>query len=167
MSTGKPSEAGIYATADTAYLYLLTRPDIDRRQIIPIGWSLGAAAAIHLASSKPVAGLATFSAFTSMPDMGHAMLPWLPVSLLAKYRFDNERKMADVKCPIFMAHGTVDSLVPFEMNARLVAAAKGPITAIPVIGGDHNDIFQIGGKDLMRRLEAFIEQIHLHLKSEI
>ena len=102
-----------------------------------------------------------------MPDMGQAMLPWLPVSLLAKYRFDNERKMADVKCPIFMAHGTVDSLVPFAMNARLVAATKGPGTAIPVIGGDHNDIFQIGGKDLMQRLGTFIEQIHLNLKSEI
>ena len=75
--------------------------------------------------------------------------------------------MADVKCPIFMAHGTVDALVPYAMNARLVAAAKGPVTVAPVIGGDHNDIFQTGGKDLIQRFAAFIEQIHLHLKSEI
>src|SRR5256714_15049502 len=43
MSGGKPSEHGGYATAETAYAYLLTRSDIDKRRIIPPGWSLGSA----------------------------------------------------------------------------------------------------------------------------
>lgn len=158
LSTGKPSEAGVYATADTAYEYLAHRPDIDPKKIVPVGWSLGAAAAIHLASTKPVAALATFSAFTSMTDMGRQILPWLPTSLLLHHRFENERKMASVTCPIFMAHGTVDSLVPFKMNARLVAAAKGPVTVVPVTGGDHNDIFQIGGASLLRQFSEFINR---------
>ena len=160
LSTGKPSEAGVYATADTAYDYIVKRPDVDSAQIIPIGWSLGGAAAIHLASTKPVAGLATFSAFSSMTNMGRHMFPWLPTSLLLKYRFENERKMADVKCPAFLAHGTVDSLVPFAMNAKLAAAAKAPVTLVPVTGGDHNDIFQTGGPGLMRQLGEFIIRIH-------
>ena len=160
LSTGKPSEAGVYETADTAYQYLLTRPDIDPKQIIPIGWSLGAAAAIHLASTQPVAGLATFSAFTNIKAMAHQILPWLPTSLLVKYRFDNERAMASVKCPAFLSHGTVDSLVPYLMNARLAKATRGPVTVVPVSGGDHTDIFEVGGPDLRQKLSEFIEGIH-------
>ena len=159
LSTGKPSEAGVYTTADTAYQYLLTRADVDRKRIVPVGWSLGAAAAIHLASSKPVAGLATFSAFTSMADMGRQILPWLPTSMLLHHRFENEKKMASVTCPVFMAHGTVDSLVPFSMNARLAAAAKGRVTVVPVTGGDHNDIFQVGGTGLLHQLGEFLDRV--------
>src|SRR5207248_9669521 len=106
----------------------LTRRDIDPRQIVPVGWSLGAAAAIDLASRKPVGGVATFSAFSSMADMGRKMLPWFPTSLLLRHRFENERKMAQVSCPSFLAHGTLDTLVPFPMNARLARAAGGPVT---------------------------------------
>ena len=157
LSTGTPSEVGVYDTADAAYQHLLSRKDIDAGRIIPVGWSLGAAAAIHLASTKPVAALATFSAFTSMPDMGRHILPWLPTSLLIKYRFDNEAKMANVKCPVFLAHGSQDSLVPFAMNARLANALHRPATVVPVTNGDHNDIFEVGGRDLMKRFGEFVE----------
>ena len=157
--TGKPSETGVYDTADTAYQYLLARKDIDPRQIIPFGLSLGGAAAIHLAATKPVGGLVTISAFTSMPDMARAMLPWLPTSLLLRYRFDNEQKMAAFKCPVFLAHGTADNLVPFSMNARLAKAAKGPVTLFPVEGAGHNDVLLVGGRDLTAKLGLFIERV--------
>jgi fermentation-respiration switch protein FrsA (DUF1100 family) len=160
LSSGKPSEAGVYATADAAYEYLLTRNDLDRRQIIPVGWSLGAAAAIDLASRKSVAGLATFSAFTSMTDMGHRLLPWFPTSLLLKHRFENERKLTKVSVPCLLAHGTQDSLVPFAMNAKLAVAAQGAVTVVPVSGADHNDIFQVGGTSLMRSFGQFVESVH-------
>jgi fermentation-respiration switch protein FrsA (DUF1100 family) len=160
LSTGKPSEQNTYATADTAYDYLLTRSDVDPHQIIPTGWSLGAAAAIDLAARKPVAGLATFSAFTSMPDMAHKLLPWFPTSLLLRHRFQNERKIAAIDVPIFLAHGTRDDLVPYPMHARLAKAAKGPVTLVPVEGAEHNDLFQIGGPKLMRQFGEFIEKVH-------
>jgi uncharacterized protein len=159
LASGKPSEKTLYATADAAYEHLLTRADVDPRQIIPVGWSLGAAAAIDLASRKPVAGVAAFSAFTSTGDMGRHVLPWFPTSLLLRHRFENERKLRGIGCPIFLAHGTRDSLIPFAMHGRLAAAGKGPITRIAVEGGDHNDIFQQGGDGLMRQFGQFIEQV--------
>jgi fermentation-respiration switch protein FrsA (DUF1100 family) len=160
LASGKPSEKTLYATADAAYEHLLTRADVDPKQIIPVGWSLGAASAIDLASRKPVAGVAAFSAFTSMADMGRAVLPWFPTSLLLRHRFENERKLREIGCPIFLAHGTRDSLIPFAMHRRLAAAAKGPVTLVPVDGGDHNDIFQQGGDGLMRQFGEFIEAVH-------
>ncbi|MGD0388976.1 MAG: alpha/beta hydrolase [Tepidisphaeraceae bacterium] len=105
MSAGKPSEKGCYAAADTAYDYVLSRGDIDAKKIVPVGWSLGAAAAMDLASRRPVAGLVTISAFTSLRDMAHQTIPWLPTSLLLKYRFDNVGKLAGISCPILIIHG--------------------------------------------------------------
>ena len=65
MSDGHPSEAGCYATADALYDQVLKQKEVDPKRIIIAGWSLGAAVAVDLANRKPVAGLATFSAFTN------------------------------------------------------------------------------------------------------
>jgi pimeloyl-ACP methyl ester carboxylesterase len=159
MSGGKPSEDGCYAAADAVYDYLLTRNDVDHSKFVAVGWSLGAGAAIDLASRRPVMGLATFSAFTSVKNMGHVLLPWLPTSLIVRHHFDNLSKLPGITCPIFLAHGTADDLVPVWMCDRLAAAAKTPVTIVKVDGAGHNDILDTGGKDLMGKLKIFIDGI--------
>jgi uncharacterized protein len=156
MSAGKPSESGFYAAADSAYDYLLRRPGIDRDRIVAAGWSMGAAVAIDLASRRKVAGLVTVSAFTSLPAAAHALVPWLPTSLIVRSRFDNIRKIPLVACPIFMAHGTVDNLVPPEMEGRLAAAAGRRVTLYRVAGGGHNDVFDVGGDPLWDAIRTSI-----------
>jgi pimeloyl-ACP methyl ester carboxylesterase len=159
MSSGQPSEAGCYATADAAYDYLLSREDIDHKKIVVLGWSLGAAAAIDLASRKPVAGILTVSAFTSMADMAHELLPYLPTSLVLRHHFKNEEKLRGIDLPIFIAHGDRDNIVPFAMSARLAKAAKGPVTTMTIHGASHNDVFEIGGDELERAITNFINQV--------
>ena len=156
MSAGKPSERGCYAAADAAYDYLLSRDDIDAKKIVLMGWSLGAAAAIDLASRRPVAGLVTLSAFTTLPDMAHSAIPWLPTSLLLKYRLDNVGKLPGISCPILIIHGIDDDIVPFAMAARIAASAKGNVTRMNVQGAGHNDIFDVGGEKLWLRLGEFL-----------
>ena len=159
MSTGKPGETGIYESADAAYAHLISRSDIDKNKLIPFGCSLGGAAAIHLASTKPVLCVATFSAFTTMPDMAQKQVPFLPARWLVKYNFDNESKIAKITCPAFLAHGRSDTLVPFAMNAKLAAAAKVKTTVVPVQDAGHNDIFMVGGTDLLEKFAAFVGEI--------
>jgi uncharacterized protein len=162
MSGGKPSESGCYAAADAAYAYLLGRKDIDSRKIVAMGWSLGGATAIDLASRQPVAELITVSAFTSMHDMAHLTIPWLPTSLLVKYRFDNLSKLPTISCPILIVHGTDDELIPFAMAARLAAAAKGSVRRINIQGAGHNNVFDVGGNELWSQIGEFLGRIHTH-----
>jgi hypothetical protein len=159
MSPGKPSESGCYAAADAAYNYLLSRNDVDPKKIIAMGWSLGGAVAIDLASRRDIAGIITLSAFTSMPDVAHQMIPWLPVSLILKYRFDNLRKLAGISSPILIMHGTQDDLVPFAMAPKLAAAAKGKVTRFDVQGAGHNDIFDVGDVPLWDQIQKFLAQL--------
>jgi pimeloyl-ACP methyl ester carboxylesterase len=156
MSGGKPSEKGIYATAETAYAYLLRRNDIDKAKIVPAGWSLGSAAAIEIAHNHPGPGLITMSAFTSMHDMARKILPFFPTAAMLKHHFENEQKIREITCPILIIHGKRDSLIPFAMSKRLEAAAKGPVKRIGIDFADHNDLFEIGGEDLFRAVGEFL-----------
>lgn len=156
MSGGKPSEKGVYATADACFDHLLQRGDIDPAQITPMGWSLGASAAIHLAATRQVPRLVIVSAFTSVVDMGRRLFPYLPTSLLLKHRFENLSKMREIKVPVFIAHGSRDQIVPFDMSQSLAASAGGPVTKHDVIDGDHNDVFDAGGIELANAIAAFI-----------
>jgi len=165
MSSGVAGEIGVYSTADAAYEHLLTRSDIDTGKIVPAGWSLGSGAAIHLASTRantahPAAGLMTFSAMTSVTDIARKLFPYLPTSLLLRHRFENEKKMHAVRCPVLIVHGRHDSIIPPAMAPRLAAAAGGPVTRLDV-DTDHNDLFEKGGGELTGAIKKFLDAIAL------
>lgn len=155
-SSGAPSEVGCRETAEAAFDALAARPDVDPRRIVSAGSSLGSGVAVDLASRRPVAGLATFSAFTSMVDMGRRDYPYVPVSLLLSYRFESLAKIASVRCPVFVSHGLADGFIPPAMSERLAAAAGGPVTFFPVTGAHHDDLFDVGGAPLGLALAAFL-----------
>jgi len=160
MSGGKPSEAGCYATADAVYRHAVSRPDVDRTKIVAMGWSLGAASAIDLACREPVAGLIAFSAFTSMGEMARKVLPGFPTSLVLRHKFDNIEKIARVRCPILLAHGRRDSIIPHVMSERLAKVAGERLVAhLTYDEADHNDFFEVGGVELMDRVGAFLDEV--------
>ena len=145
MSGGAASERSFRAAEDAIYDRLLAMPEVDPKQLIPVGWSLGGGSAVDLASRRPVAGLMTFSAFTSVRAMGREMLPWLPTSLVVRHEFDNAAKLPSITAPTFVAHGRSDGTIPFTMRDQLAAAAGGPVTTFSNDAG-HNDFFDVEPK---------------------
>ena len=156
-SGGKPSESNFYATADAAWDYLQTRPDVDMKKIVVVGWSMGAGVAFDLATRKPVVGLAVFNAYTSLTKMGRKVMPWFPTSLLLKYRFDNLTKIAAIRCPVFICNGKLDVLVPPEMSDQLAAKATGPMTRLVIESADHNSIFSAEPSVLWEHFDKWID----------
>ena len=158
-SGGKPSESGFYATADAAWDYLQTRPNVDMKKVIVVGWSMGAGVGVDLASRKPVMGLAIFNSYTSLTAMGRVVMPWFPTSVLLKYRFDNLTKIASIHCPIFICNGKLDTLVPPEMSDRLAAKAGGPVTRLVIESADHNTISSAEPDVVWEHLDRWIDQL--------
>jgi len=159
MSGGKPSEVGCRETAETSFSYLTTRPDVDRGRIVVAGWSLGGAVAIDLASRHDVAGVATFCTFTRLADMARRIVPFLPVSLLLRHRFENLAKIAKVGCPVLIGHGRRDQIIPFSMADRLAGAVQGPVSRVTIDDADHNDFFAVGGREVRSALSRFVEDL--------
>jgi fermentation-respiration switch protein FrsA (DUF1100 family) len=154
MSGGRPSEGGCEETALAVYDFLTSARSIPSTRIFAVGWSLGGAVAIELARTRPVAGLVVFCTFTSGVEMGRRLLPFLPVSLLLRHRFDNLSKIPQISCPVLIGHGRRDSTIPFAMAERLAAAAKSPVTTLWIAQADHNDFFDVAGR---RGDEAILE----------
>jgi pimeloyl-ACP methyl ester carboxylesterase len=163
MAGGEASEKNCYAAAEAGYRYVLGRGDVDGKLIVPCGWSLGAAVAIDLAARHEgeghICGVMTFSAFTSMVEVGRYHYPMLPVSTMLRHRFDSVGKIGRVKVPLLMGHGERDEIVPFAMAERLAKAAGGPVTRLNVPMAGHNDFFEVGEEQVNTAVRSFLSKV--------
>lgn len=161
-STGKPDEASCYAAADAAWNWLVHHERIDPRDILLVGASLGGAMTSELAAKNDCRGAVLIKAFTSIPDMASHRFPWLPARYFVRSRFDSVEKLAKCRRPVFLVHGTGDSIVPYECSEKLLAAAAGPKQLMTVEGNDHNDALPT---DFFNQLREFFAE-HAPLKPQ-
>jgi uncharacterized protein len=159
-SDGKiTDEWGLYADTDAAYDYLMRDRNVKPEKLVLYGESLGTTAAIDTASRRACGALIVESGLSSASDMGAKAVPFLPRWLhwLAKNRFESERKIANVKCPVLVTHGTVDNVIPVEQGRKLFEAAHEPKRLKIVEGGDHN-LFGNGGREYLEQIIEFIRE---------
>jgi fermentation-respiration switch protein FrsA (DUF1100 family) len=159
MNGGQPSEQACYRTADAAYAYLTTNLHIAPSRIIIAGWSLGSAVAIDLASRVPSAGLVVISPFTNMADESSSRYPIFPawlIRLVLTQRFENDKKIGRVRCPILDIHSRTDEVIPFDMSARLLVHAKSAATRIIIDHAYHNEFFTVGGNHVYQQMLDFV-----------
>ncbi len=135
-----PTENSANEDAEAAWRYLQTLAPTARKFVF--GHSLGAAMATHLAlKSDDVEGLILEAAFTNIPEMVKTtQFGFLPVGGLVTQRFDNLDRIDDVKVPVLIAHGTADTIVPFNMGERLYAAATARKRFFKAEGGSHHNL---------------------------
>ena len=131
----RPSETGVYADARALYDWLRTVRHVPSARIIIYGHSLGSGPATELALHVEAAGLILEGAFTSVPDRGAEVYPWLPVHWLATQQFANLDKIGGVAMPKLLMHARDDSIIPFEHGLRLFAAASAPKQWVELKGG--------------------------------
>ncbi len=155
-SEGSPDEAGVYRDAEAAWRYLTEERHFAPRDVIIHGQSLGGAVAIWLASQHECGGLIVESSFTSARDMARLVLRLPLMEYVVKTRFESERTIAAVKCPVLIVHGRNDGTIPFAMGERLYAAAPQPKMFYPVADADHNDVFIAGGPPYLTTFRTFI-----------
>ena len=136
-SAGRPGEEGTYRDAEAAYQWLGQR-GFEGTNSVAFGESLGGGVAAELAMRAPLGGLVLQSTFTSIPDIGAELFPWLPVRWLGTIRYDTRSKLPQLKAPVLVMHSRADEIVPFHHGERNFAAAKEP-KLFWELRGDHNN----------------------------
>lgn len=141
-SDGETSEEATRTDARAAWDWLVREQRVQPESIILFGRSLGGAVTARLAAdlvsdSTFPAALILESTFTSVPDMGAYIYPWLPVRLLSKYRYDSEQALTGLTLPILFAHSPDDDIVPYALGRRLHNGYGGPKQFLEMRGG-HN-----------------------------
>ncbi len=159
-SEGVPTEAGTYRDAEAARRYLVETRGLAPEHIVYFGRSLGAAIAAWLATQHPPRALIVESAFTSVPDFGAEIYPWLPVRLLARLRYPTQEYLRSVQAPVLVIHSRDDEIVAFRHGERLYGSANSPKELLEIRGG-HNDGFLVSGAHYTRRLDGFLRHVGL------
>jgi fermentation-respiration switch protein FrsA (DUF1100 family) len=136
-SEGQPTEAGCYAAAEAAYVWLAEKQKVAPERLLLVGQSLGSAVATHLGAQRAHRALVLLSPFASMPDMAAEKFPIFPGRWLIHNRFDNLENLGHCHQPVFIAHGTADQMVPFSQAERVLAAAHQPKRLYRMEGAGH------------------------------
>lgn len=141
---------------EVALDWLQSRATVDRHRVILLGHSVGAGAALLLASRRPdVRGVVSLSAFAHPSDMMRRWLrdkriPYWPlgrwildeVQHLIGARFDDiapVHTLQAVRAPVLLVHGECDERVPLGDLRRLEAAAPPgqiEVCVLPAVGHD-------------------------------
>lgn len=163
QSEGSPSETALMADAHAAWKWLIREQEIAPERIILFGRSLGGGVAAGLAGELAAqdihpGGLILESTFTSVPDMGARLYPWLPVRLLARDRFDSVRALTEVTVHGLFLHSPNDEIVPFELGRNLYDSYGGPKT-FAELTGDHNGGFLLTGDTYIQTLDAYLSNL--------
>jgi len=155
-SAGSPSEEGTYRDAEAAWRHLTETRRIPPERVVLFGRSLGGAVAAWLAPRAGAGALILESTFTSIPELGAKLYPFLPVRLLARLRYDTLARLPHAGCPVLIVHSRDDEIVPFEHARRLLEAAPEPKRLLELRGG-HNDGFLVSGERYVEGLAAFLD----------
>ena len=163
QSHGEPTEAGMRADSRAAWDWLIREKKSAPQDILLFGRSLGGAVTAQLAGelaqeNVSPAGIIMESTFTSVPDMGALLYPWLPVRLLASYQYNSVANLKPVQAPILFAHSRDDQTVPYALGLKLHTGYQGPKSFLE-LQGSHNDGFLTMGQAYATGLDQFIREL--------
>jgi fermentation-respiration switch protein FrsA (DUF1100 family) len=153
QSQGKPTEEGTYLDAQAGYRWLRER-GFQPNQIIPIGKSLGGGIASELALREKVGALILQNTFTSIPDIGSEMFPFLPVRRLARIAYNTHSKLPKIHVPVLIAHSPNDQTIGFHHARKNFEAANEPKMFWELAGG-HTDTVEAGKALYLEGLRTF------------
>ena len=126
--------------------------------VLLLGESLGSGVAAHVAAARPetVAGLLLVTPFASLGAVAQHHMPFLPVSLLLRDRFDTLALLAGFDRPMVIVTGSDDSIVPEQLALPLQAAHRGKLLHWSQPGAGHNTIDVDPRAAGWREIDAFL-----------
>lgn len=158
-----------------ALAWLRQQADVDRQRLAVVGHSVGAGAALLVASRRDdLAALASIAAFAHPQSMMRRFLaakhvPYVPfgwailgyVQQLIGYRFDAiapVNTIRQVRCPTLIVHGAEDRTVPVAEARAIYAARSGEHVQLMIIPGSHDDY-----GDIEREAQVLVGFLDGHL----
>lgn len=156
-SSGHPTEEGTYIDAEAAWDYLVNARGYQPERILLFGQSLGSAIAAETALRRKAKALIIESGFTSVPDLGARLFPYLPVKIISRFRYSTIDKVRNISIPKLFIHSPQDEIIPFKYGLTLFKNATEPKEFLQ-IQGDHNDGFLLTGRPYKEGLDRFISR---------
>jgi len=140
LSDGKPGEKRLFSDALEIFDYFSSRKDVDSREIVIMGRSIGTGIAVYLVRSRSAAGVILVSPFDSLSSVAQEIFPFLPVRLILKHKFDSVNMAPYIKTPSLVLIASDDKVIPPWHSKKLAEKWGGKIEIREIGGADHNTI---------------------------
>jgi uncharacterized protein len=156
LSTGRPSERGLYRDADAIVEHAWRRGD-RREPMVYWGRSLGTAVAAYAATVRRPDGIVLESGFPDARSLLRSSPPMMFLSLFSTYRFPTADLMRRAHAPALVVHGDRDAVVPYELGRNLFERIDAPKQFLTIPGGDHNDVSPSDPRSYWTAIETFVD----------
>lgn len=156
MSTGAPSEQGLFRDAQAVLDYAHAR--LRRAELPMIYWgrSIGTAVAAYAAAQRAPDGVVLEAGFPTARSILITNPVMLLLSFLATYRFATAEWMSAVTVPALVIHGDRDSVIPYRLGRQLYESLPGPKRFVTIPGGDHNDPVPADAPAYWKAVDEFV-----------
>ncbi len=155
LSQGKISEQTMFSDALEVYDKLLTNPEVDSKNVIVLGRSIGTGVATYVSSQRTTKATVLITPYDNMIDVAFEKYPFVPISLLIKHRFESDTYAPSISSPMLALISKNDQVIPKHHAYKLVEAWKGKTEALEV-NEDHNSIMK--NEDIWKKIEGFVKE---------
>ncbi len=136
-STGRPTEAGLYADALAVYDHIKS----EHAEISVAGRSLGSGVATYLAANRPIENVALITPYDSILNIAKANYALFPVSLLLKDKYDSASRANTIQSKVLVIAAENDVVIPMSHTQKLIDAFNDDQVQVKVIKNTgHNDV---------------------------
>jgi pimeloyl-ACP methyl ester carboxylesterase len=156
LSTGRPSEEGLYLDAEAVARHAVASRKPGERPLIFWGRSLGgpvAASATHVVRPD---GLILESSFPDKAAVVRSQPLLRVLNSFGAYRFDTVGLLEHFRGPVLVLHGNGDSIVPFMLGRELYDRLDTSKRFVEIEGADHNDLIDQSRADYWKPVIDFV-----------
>ncbi|XZE52104.1 alpha/beta hydrolase [Planctomycetaceae bacterium SH139] len=136
-SSGSPSIDGVLQDVKAARMKFSEVANVPQAEMFLLGESLGGAFASKLAVDVEPRALILQSTFSSLRELADLHYPALS-SLVSAELLNSQETLSDYDCPLLLAHGKNDLIVPHSHAVAIFSAARGPKQLVSLNQAGHN-----------------------------
>ncbi|TKR58854.1 hypothetical protein L596_030243 [Steinernema carpocapsae] len=160
MSEGRPTESTVYRDIESAFAYVCQTFGYTPEDVIPLGFSMGTATSIHLASTVPeIKAMILIAPFTSVLRVVVRSPTLERTPGIDKFR--SVEKVDKVEAFTLVCHGTKDYIVPLSHGEYIYEKLKNKASPLWVEDASHQGIYC--DRNLWIRINEFLND-ELNLK---
>ena len=156
LSTGRPSEEGLYLDAEAIANHAAANRKPGERPLIFWGRSLGGPVAASATRVLHPDGLILESSFPDKAAVIRSQPLLRVLNVFSAYRFDTVGLLAHFSGPVLVLHGNRDSIVPFTLGRELYDRLDPPKRFVEIDGADHNDLIDQSRLDYWKPVIDFV-----------
>ena len=160
LSEGRPSDVTMFEAALSTYDYAEKLENVDKQNIVVLGYSIGTGVATYLASQRDVNGLILIAPYDRALSLYNDNLNifYGPIKILTKYKFDSISYAKDINVLPLIFTSYKDEVINYKFSLNLAKYFKNEGETIVLDNTTHNGYFSE---------TIVLEKIHEYLQKKI